>query len=150
MKFTPSSTARFRTRFASSTSFGSPQMPLPVSRIAPNPRRFTSRSPPNLNVRAGVLMFLFWSLLFVVRGDLSEDNNLITWNDSASYRQSSKICFPSAVNRSLWVHFSGEKSGFNLSVSKGDLLTDALGLKFSCIHQAMNYPRNPNAFARLA
>src|SRR6478672_8887568 len=56
MKFTPRSTARSRTRFASSTSFGSPQIPLPVSRIAPNPRRFTSRSPPTLNVLAGVLI----------------------------------------------------------------------------------------------
>src|ERR1700736_4598066 len=56
MKFTSSSTARFRTRFASSTSLGSPQIPFPVSRIAPNPRRFTSRSPPILNVFAGVLM----------------------------------------------------------------------------------------------
>src|ERR1700693_3984313 len=57
MKLTPSFTPRFSTRFASSTSLGSPQIPLPVSRIAPNPRRFTSRSPPILNVFAGVLMF---------------------------------------------------------------------------------------------
>jgi hypothetical protein len=35
---------------------GSPQIPLPVSLIAPNPRRFTSRSLPILNVFAGVLI----------------------------------------------------------------------------------------------
>ena len=39
MKLTPSSTARFRTRFASSRFLGGPQMPWPVIRIAPNPRR---------------------------------------------------------------------------------------------------------------
>src|SRR5215469_2702824 len=45
MKFTPSSTARRSTRTASSGSFGSPQMPGPVSRIEPNPSRFTVSSP---------------------------------------------------------------------------------------------------------
>src|SRR5437762_1727730 len=55
MRFAPSSTARFRTRFASSRSFGQPQMPSPVIRIAPNPSRFTVRSPPILNV---LLMFV--------------------------------------------------------------------------------------------
>src|SRR4051794_8016303 len=50
MKFTPSSTARRRTRTASSRSAGGPHTPLPVRRIAPKPRRLTVRSPPSLNV----------------------------------------------------------------------------------------------------
>src|ERR1044072_6662752 len=50
MRFAPSSTARFRTRFASSRSFGQPQMPSPVIRIAPHPSRFTVRPPPILKV----------------------------------------------------------------------------------------------------
>src|SRR5450755_4624470 len=56
MKFTPRSTALLRTRLASSRSLGSPQMPLPVRRIAPYPRRFTSMSPPILNVFCTALM----------------------------------------------------------------------------------------------
>ena len=44
--------------------FGSSQMPLPVRRIAPNPRRFTSRS-PILNVFAGVLILSYWPVFFV-------------------------------------------------------------------------------------
>src|SRR5450755_3054165 len=56
MKFTPNSTARLRTRLASPGSLGSPQIPLPVSRIAPYPRRFTSRSPPIVNVFFSELM----------------------------------------------------------------------------------------------
>src|SRR5438552_5716920 len=50
IKFTPSSTARLRTFSALARSGGQPQMPSPVSRIAPNPRRLTVRSPPNLQV----------------------------------------------------------------------------------------------------
>ncbi len=46
MKLTPSSTARRSTACASSRSGGSPQIPRPVIRIAPNPRRLTVRSPP--------------------------------------------------------------------------------------------------------
>src|SRR5918994_763258 len=46
----PSSTTRRRTRSASSGSSGEPQMPRPVIRIAPKPRRWTSRSPPMVNV----------------------------------------------------------------------------------------------------
>jgi len=41
-----SSTARCNTRIASGRLEGSPQIPSPVIRIAPNPRRFTRRSPP--------------------------------------------------------------------------------------------------------
>src|SRR6266480_1834121 len=50
MKLTPSSTARRKTFFAFSRSGGQPQIPSPVNRIAPNPRRLTKRSPPNKNV----------------------------------------------------------------------------------------------------
>src|SRR5256885_14547659 len=50
MRFTPSSTARLRTLSAAARSFGQPQIPSPVIRMAPNPRRFTVRSPPILNV----------------------------------------------------------------------------------------------------
>src|SRR5918997_459288 len=41
MKLTPSSTARRTTRLASSRSFGSPQIPRPVIRMAPKPSRYT-------------------------------------------------------------------------------------------------------------
>src|ERR1035437_9861068 len=47
MKLTPRSTARRRTLSASSGSAGSPQMPDPVMRIAPKPRRLTVVSPPS-------------------------------------------------------------------------------------------------------
>ncbi len=46
MKSTPSSTARRSTAIATSRSGGGPQMPSPVIRIAPNPSRWTVRSPP--------------------------------------------------------------------------------------------------------
>src|SRR4051812_18530337 len=52
MKLTPSSTARRRTRLASSRSLGSPRMYSPVIRIAPNPRRLTVKSPPTSIVPA--------------------------------------------------------------------------------------------------
>src|SRR5215469_18183153 len=52
MKSTSSSMARRRTRRAPSGSLGSPQMPGPVSRIAPNPSRFRVRSPPSVMVPA--------------------------------------------------------------------------------------------------
>src|SRR5580704_16267403 len=49
MKLTPRATALRRTRTASFLSLGSPQTPLPVIRIAPNPSRLTLRSPPIRN-----------------------------------------------------------------------------------------------------
>src|SRR5436190_24131515 len=52
MKLTPSSTARRSTSLARPGSTGEPQIPSPVSRIAPNPRRRTSRSPPKVMVPA--------------------------------------------------------------------------------------------------
>src|SRR3954454_177980 len=54
MWLTPSSTARCRTAWARSTSSGRPQMPGPVRRIAPKPRRFTSSSPAIANVPEAV------------------------------------------------------------------------------------------------
>src|SRR5947209_3290317 len=56
MRLTPSSTARRKTFFAFSRSGGQPQIPSPVSRIAPNPSRLTVRSPPNENVSSLLLM----------------------------------------------------------------------------------------------
>src|SRR6266852_7859877 len=47
MKLTSSSTARRRTAMAPLRSFGGPQMPSPVRRMAPKPRRCTEISPPN-------------------------------------------------------------------------------------------------------
>ena len=52
MKFTPSSTTRRSVAMAWSWLGGSPQMPRPVIRIAPNPSRFTVRSPPTSMVPA--------------------------------------------------------------------------------------------------
>jgi hypothetical protein len=52
MKLTPSSTARRNTAFASSRSAGWPQIPSPVIRMAPKPRRLTVRSPPTSIVPA--------------------------------------------------------------------------------------------------
>src|SRR5712692_3278219 len=47
MKLTPSSIARRRTAIAAAGSFGGPQIPSPVRRIAPKPRRLTVSSPPS-------------------------------------------------------------------------------------------------------
>src|ERR1051325_1049725 len=47
---TPSSMARRSTTFASLRSFGGPQTPRPVIRIAPKPRRWTGRSLPKRKV----------------------------------------------------------------------------------------------------
>src|SRR5258708_18486480 len=52
MKFTSSATACRSAALACSRSGGSPQMPSPVIRMAPNPSRFTVRSPPTPTVPA--------------------------------------------------------------------------------------------------
>ena len=62
IKFTPRSGSRFRTRFASSRSFGSPHTPSPVMRIAPKPSRCTVRSPPMEKVP----LALAFGVVFVV------------------------------------------------------------------------------------
>src|SRR5215813_14128160 len=46
MKLTSNSTARRRTANAPALSLGGPQIPSPVIRIAPKPRRWTESSPP--------------------------------------------------------------------------------------------------------
>src|ERR1051326_6111667 len=50
IRLTPSSIAWRSTASASRLSFGGPQTPSPVMRIAPKPRRFTVRSPPRVKV----------------------------------------------------------------------------------------------------
>src|SRR5579871_2074677 len=52
MKFTPNSTARRKTAMAAFLSFGGPQIPSPVMRMAPKPRRLTVSSPPSVMVPA--------------------------------------------------------------------------------------------------
>src|SRR6185312_2506721 len=52
MKLTPSSTTRRSVAMARSRLGGSPQMPGPVIRMAPNPSRLTVRSPPTSMVPA--------------------------------------------------------------------------------------------------
>src|SRR3989440_13103719 len=47
MKLTPSSTARRRTAIAAAGFLGGPQIPSPVIRMAPKPRRWTVSSPPS-------------------------------------------------------------------------------------------------------
>src|SRR5438445_8984067 len=47
MKLTPSSTARRRTAIAAARSLDGPQIPSPVIRMAPKPRRCTVSSPPS-------------------------------------------------------------------------------------------------------
>src|SRR5579875_1132405 len=64
MKLTPSSTARRRVALACSRSGGSPQTPWPVIRMAPNPRRFTVRSPPtSMEPASAALGLLFMRYL---------------------------------------------------------------------------------------
>src|SRR6267142_3227954 len=67
MKLTPSSVARRRTASADAGSLGGPQIPSPVIRMAPNPRRLTVSSPPNetvpLETASGLFSFLFMFLL---------------------------------------------------------------------------------------
>src|SRR5437660_2641278 len=57
----PSSTARRRTASAPFRSFGGPQMPSPVRRIAPKPRRWTEISPPSeiFPAKLAEISFLF-------------------------------------------------------------------------------------------
>src|SRR6266850_5155601 len=65
MKLTPSSVARRRTASAEAGSLGGPQIPSPVIRMAPKPRRRTVSSPPNetvpLEAASGlaILSFIF-------------------------------------------------------------------------------------------
>src|ERR1700730_3084358 len=64
IKLTPSSTARRRTAIAAARSLGGPQIPSPVSRIAPKPRRLTVSSPPSVIVPPLAAERLVASLVF--------------------------------------------------------------------------------------
>src|ERR1700743_3892574 len=66
MKSTPSSTARRSTLRASSRSFGSPQMPGPVNRMAPYPSRLMVRSPPIAQLPAACACNI------VIRGEIRD------------------------------------------------------------------------------
>src|SRR5262245_61075147 len=65
MKLTPSSVARRRTASAAAGSLGGPQIPSPVMRMAPKPRRRTASSPPSktlaleLASRLPVCLFIY-------------------------------------------------------------------------------------------
>src|SRR5205823_5929250 len=74
MKLTPSSTACRKTFFAFSRSGGQPQIPSPVNRIAPNPSRLTSRSPPSKNVLLILILMLMLMLMLVLAAARSLDN----------------------------------------------------------------------------
>src|SRR5271166_3696031 len=78
MKFTSSSTARRRTASAPGRSFGGPQMPSPVRRIAPYPRRCTEISPPN-EIFPALLAessFLFMIVSKILLFELSDSHGL--------------------------------------------------------------------------
>src|SRR2546428_5475305 len=64
----PSSSVRRRTRLHSSRSAGSPQMPAPVRRMAPKPKRFTVKSPPRSIVPASA------ALMVVVRSAMTSSS----------------------------------------------------------------------------
>src|ERR1700688_2743399 len=65
MKLTPSSTALRRTANALLRSFGGPQMPSPVRRIAPKPRRCTEISPPSDTFPATLAESSFVFMIFL-------------------------------------------------------------------------------------
>src|ERR1700686_1933259 len=65
MKLTSSSTARRRTANALLRSFGGPQLPSPVSRIAPKPRRCTEISPPSDTFPAPLAESSFLFMIFL-------------------------------------------------------------------------------------
>src|SRR5260221_12730796 len=68
MKLTPNSMARRRTAIAVAGSLGGPQIPSPVRRMAPKPRRLTVSSPPRaivpLPAADRLLVFL---LIFILQ-----------------------------------------------------------------------------------
>src|ERR1017187_5086975 len=59
MRLTPSSTARRSVARAAGLSAGGPQMPAPVMRMAPKPRRLTVRPPPMAKVPAAAAVIAF-------------------------------------------------------------------------------------------
>src|SRR5580658_5516002 len=82
MKLTPSSTARLKTANAPLRSFGGPHIPLPVTRMAPKPRRWTEALPPSETVPAKLAETFFvvirtsspYSLLLFARIDDGRDD----------------------------------------------------------------------------
>src|SRR5438128_11284497 len=67
MKLTSSSTARRSTAKAPLRSLGGPQIPSPVRRMAPKPRRWTKISPPSETVPATLAEFSFlFTFLFII------------------------------------------------------------------------------------
>src|SRR6266487_6926576 len=91
MKLTPSSTARRSVALAWSASGGSPQMPSPVTRIAPNPIRATTRSPPISMVPAAA------ALTGIVINCL-----LIRVRTQSGSRDSDRFARPWAAGIALW------------------------------------------------
>src|SRR2546429_4137395 len=71
MKLTPSSTARRRTAIAAAGFLGGPQIPSPVIRMAPKPRRLTVSSPPSeivpLEAADKPFVFLIFSLIVILQ-----------------------------------------------------------------------------------
>src|SRR5260370_18604011 len=76
MKLISSSTARRRTAKAALRSFGGPQMPSPVRRIAPKPRRWTEISPPSETSPAKLAESSF---LFMIDLQNSPLNQISRW-----------------------------------------------------------------------
>src|SRR5215471_10969060 len=66
MKLTRSSTARRRTAIASARFLGGPQIPSPVRRIAPNPRRWRETSPPSKTLPAKLADISFAIMILLV------------------------------------------------------------------------------------
>src|ERR1022692_1905627 len=96
MKLTPNSTARRRTAIAAARSFGGPQIPSPVRRIAPKPRRLTVSSLPSSIVPAvaadRLVAFLVLSFtvhspsMHLFRGAPTGIARLYTWGDRRRVR----------------------------------------------------------------
>src|ERR1700675_4776506 len=76
MKLTLSSTARRRTFRAPFRSFGGPQMPAPVRRIAPKPRRWTEISPPSEIFPAKLAEISFF---FILTSNCINSNFVSRW-----------------------------------------------------------------------
>src|SRR6266478_3328819 len=76
MKLTSSSAARRRTAKAALRSFGGPQMPSPVRRIAPKPRRCTEISPPSETSPAKLAESSF---LFMIDLQYFSSNQIPRW-----------------------------------------------------------------------
>src|ERR1700730_9142281 len=81
MKLMPSSNARRSTRLHSSRSAGSPQIPSPVIRMAPNPNRLTGMSPPMSIVPASAAV-----TVLVVRSAIASSSSADTGVERAARR----------------------------------------------------------------